>query len=1056
MFVGAVLIGAVGAGILGSRAGLGRAPLVALELGVAAVGAALAVRFAALTRALRRATRPDGTEARAPQARPAEGRAGSHEPADPALSVDAPLAAWLDDALAARPQYAPPAVVSFRSAVELGRDRGRYDESLALTDDARALADTRAAQVQIGPLVRAEVLPVLKRRSLSLGGLALTVAALGVAMPSHLERALSVFSAVSRLENPLSTLPPEPRFDDLVITYRYPAYTLRPPAVADAPGGEIRALPGTEVTIETSAMERLAEATLLVSFGQDDETTRTAAEVDGRHVRARFVVSRGGRYRFAIKTADGDLMEERRGRPIELELDAAPEVTLLQPETSPLEVNEQDRVPMEVEARDDFALGDARVAWRVIGTTREGKVPLALAGRGGKRLRDKFTLDLGPLELRPGDRVAYSVEVLDNDTVTGPKVGASETKELRIYSKQNHHREVLAKAEAALDELVHVLGDNVERAFTELPESEAYAALLADTTKMVERARGAGELVREVVQAIQKDPLGQKAIAQAFEQTRVELTKDVRAKATALDAARAAFDKQKRADARRTSDVTRRQGELVAGLEKNVVYLADLLNDQRMADAADLTKRLREEQANLRKALEEYRTAPSEERRKLMMQAISEIKQRIQDITAQLAELKGSIPADFVSPDALEQKDQLADMDRVQKMIEEGNLDEAMAELDKMLTETEKMLGQMNEGRDEIGSREYSEIMERAEQLWKDLEKVEEEQAAIGRRAEQASRQVLDKMKERLGNADKFVEKQLERLQGAQAAIEKAKPPTRFGEGDVFDQALRRVEDTKKALQARDFGAAREAVQQALQNARQLADDANRRAEQAERFGDFFGDPRELQRARENLRSATPELEGVMRELDKLLPSPEQLMGPKDREALEQLGQRQESVRQRTAELKRDLEQLAEQLPMVGEGTTETLDEAGSAMQRAKDGFGKADAPKGLSGHQDAMEALQRLKKSLENMAQNKGGSGGQGRGVPLPFGPPQGAGGSGDQRGEREGFDPRTMDKVEIPQPEQYKAPAEFREDILKAAKQSTAESYKEAVKRYYEEIVK
>ncbi len=38
----------------------------------------------------------------------------------------------------------------------------------------------------------------------------------------------------------------------------------------------------------------------------------------------------------------------------------------------------------------------------------------------------------------------------------------------------------------------------------------------------------------------------------------------------------------------------------------------------------------------------------------------------------------------------------------------------------------------------------------------------------------------------------------------------------------------------------------------------------------------------------------------------------------------------------------------------------------------------------------------------------------------------------------------------------EQYKAPAEFREDILKAAKQGTPEAYKEAVRQYYEEIVK
>ena len=61
------------------------------------------------------------------------------------------------------------------------------------------------------------------------------------------------------------------------------------------------------------------------------------------------------------------------------------------------------------------------------------------------------------------------------------------------------------------------------------------------------------------------------------------------------------------------------------------------------------------------------------------------------------------------------------------------------------------------------------------------------------------------------------------------------------------------------------------------------------------------------------------------------------------------------------------------------------------------------------------------------------------------------GPGGGGHQ-----GRDPRSNEKVSIPKPEQYRAPAEFREEILDAAKQGTVEQYKEAVRQYYEEIVK
>ncbi len=72
---------------------------------------------------------------------------------------------------------------------------------------------------------------------------------------------------------------------------------------------------------------------------------------------------------------------------------------------------------------------------------------------------------------------------------------------------------------------------------------------------------------------------------------------------------------------------------------------------------------------------------------------------------------------------------------------------------------------------------------------------------------------------------------------------------------------------------------------------------------------------------------------------------------------------------------------------------------------------------------------------------------------MPMPFGQ-QGMGQPGG-KGSR-GRDPRSNEKVAIPKPEQYKAPAEFREEILDAAKQGTVEQYKDAVREYYEEIVK
>jgi hypothetical protein len=94
-----------------------------------------------------------------------------------------------------------------------------------------------------------------------------------------------------------------------------------------------------------------------------------------------------------------------------------------------------------------------------------------------------------------------------------------------------------------------------------------------------------------------------------------------------------------------------------------------------------------------------------------------------------------------------------------------------------------------------------------------------------------------------------------------------------------------------------------------------------------------------------------------------------------------------------------------------------------------------------------ALEGLDRFAKGLEQMA--RGGGAGGGEPFPLPFG----GEGMGSEWGD--GDEP-SPEKVEIPGAEAWRAPAEFRKELLDAMKQGTPERYEGEVKRYYEELVK
>ncbi len=959
------------------------------------------------------------------------------------LREERDVARWLDGLLATETAGA----VSLQSAVELIRDQGQYGESPTLANEAIDQAFEHAKSTEAQNKAETELKTGLKRKTtpaliafVLLGGAAFF-------LPQQFRTAVAAITSTGTLKKALKRVPPEPRLGDIRLSYTFPGYAERAQRTVKSPNGHIRALPGTEVVIQTRARQEVAKATLLVSHGEDSESSKINVEVDGRRLKTKLVVTRSGRYRFRLTSAAGKLFEEQRGHEIELELDEPPEITLLEPTESPLEVNENDRLPLRFRASDDFALGEVAVAWRVLGTAREGRARLTSASSGLRRYSGNAQLDLSQLSFKPGDRVAYSLEVRDNDTVSGPKVGASETKELRIYSKKAHHQQVLALQEKALDELVHILGDNLERPFDALKTS--YDQLLKSSAKIVERARAANDLLVKTIEAVKKDPMGRPQVAAAFEQARKQLRNDTRRKKRALKSAQRAFGRSKKPQASAARGVRKAQDRMVASLEKNVVYLADLLNDQRLIDAESLAKELREQQQALKQALQDYKNAPTEEKRKLIAQAIEDIKSRIREIMREMSKLKSSIPQDFVNSDALESKSGEKDMNNLEKMLEEGNLDKAMESLERMLSQTEKMLAQLQDGREEMQGREYSEITEQANKLWDDLQKLEKKERKLANKTESLSKKVLDRMKERLGDAEDFAKKQVKRLEQVQKSLEKIRPDRVMPDADLFELTERRIDDGKRALKAQDFGAAKEVLEKGAMQMHQLEQEARRRSEHSKRFGDYFGMGENADQTERELRKSKPIVEEVLKDIEKLMPSPESLLSEQEKKELEQLAKQQQQLRNQAKQLGKDLDQLGQQLPIVGPEVKKKVQEAQEAMSEAGQKLGKSDAPSALNQERRALDSLQQLKQELEKMGEQ--GQGGQGGGVPLPFGQPQGSGARGQG-----GRDPRSTEKVAIPKPEEYKAPAEFREDILEAAKQGTVEAYKDAVRQYYEELVK
>jgi len=206
-------------------------------------------------------------------------------------------------------------------------------------------------------------------------------------------------------------------------------------------------------------------------------------------------------------------------------------------------------------------------------------------------------------------------------------------------------------------------------------------------------------------------------------------------------------------------------------------------------------------------------------------------------------------------------------------------------------------------------------------------------------------------------------------------------------------------------------------------------------------------------------------LKDIKSELDSLLGEPARALTDADKRRLRDLTQRQDALKERTNELHEKLESLFQLFPSLDPKIVQNIGEAGNAMGTAKDRLGQLDSTGAVPPERSALERLaqsqQQMQSAMQQMAQ-RGQLGNmpitrlfrQGRFlpggmlVPLP-GMPQFP--EFDVDGGFTGLD---TEKFRLPGKEDYKAPRNFREEILESLKQGVPPQMKEQIERYFKNL--
>lgn len=925
-----------------------------------------------------------------------------------------------------------PAARGLVSALELEESLEKPDFPLSFTL-ARAHVAEVMERVQASGLDEAiDRRPLVLSRRIALGTTALSLLAMAI-WPEPFGRLMGVAVPEPKVERRA-----HPITGDVSITYHYPGYTGLPPRTVEGTAGELSALRGTEARLETRADRPVARA--FVEIGE----ASLPLEVEGeRLLRGSIRLQNAGSYAFRFEDARGKVLARGPEIPIHVVEDQAPTVQIGAP-IPELVVTERDSVEIQYEATDDFGISRLELVYKV-GPTEERSIPLGSPQDTPKRVTRTYTWQLATLDLRPGETVTYYVRAQDNDTVSGPKWGQSRTQVLKIFSEAEHRRELLAQAEAAWEQMLVALGDRIEpRAGPKKVEGEARVEAGRRGDRQVEAALG---LLEEVRGRFAKDELAPPELYAAIQNITTQLARKARHTRATRD--RSPAVKQGRELYLRQLD--RAEAEEQEELERGVLYLESLLDRQRLLEIEALSKDLAESRMELSRLLERYQDAPTDEARQAVMRELSRLRQRIEEMMQRMAELSRGIQDEYLNLEArralAQERDLLGQLDEVEKRVQEGDLEGALAEMQKLamqmdaLTESFGAAGQRQVENDPV----LQKLAEDLEEFDRELAELEARQEALAKETANLRQEQIRKLQERLGRGGSDpVEEMLRKVRKARDSLS-ALPQNELPRlsSDDHRGASERAEALEHALQARDFDAALESAAASLGFSLALAQSLERERNYAQRFG--IGSAEQLESWLESAQGALPPLEEVKELLEQMFSDRSQLT-PEQQRQLESLAEMQQELGERMEALRQKAEEIGEQAPLFDDDSMQTMEEAKQSMHEAAEELGERRIGEALSAERRAQEHLGTLRQGLEQ-AKQQAQSGQGGQGFPLPMGGGR-RGGSGNH------FD--GSEKVEIPDADQFKAPEAYRKEILDAMKKKAPESYEGPVQDYYEEIVK
>jgi hypothetical protein len=851
---------------------------------------------------------------------------------------------------------------------------------------------------------------------------------------------------------------PSPAVGKMVLHYLFPDYTGLQPRTQEG-GGDIQALPGTQVRLHLQANVPLTKGVL-----RFDDGSELPLAVERTTLQGEILVMQEGTYVVTVEDTHGLTNQQPPRYTVQVLPDLHPTVHIRQPQDG-LEVDETTALHIDYEAEDDFGLQDATLVYFGPAGT-EQRIALHQGHFEHRRVQETFTWDMHQWPLPANDTVQFYIEVYDNDTISGPKKGVSQTLTLKVRNREQEHETLKELQKEVAEALLDLLGDHLELAeqFHEwrqqpaaetAPSQEALEQTRDMQRQAMERTEQLADRLQEALDRVQRDPYSTYetfADMQALQRNMAYLQNTLLPQ---LQQSMQSLAPQP-APATQLEEPGKHLEEVVQELERLSSLAENIASGEKLNDLMNTSTKMMEQQNQLLAALDNLpKDFQGGELPPEIQQLLDKLDALMQELAEAVSQLPASLPDEFLNRqlDSLPLSDMMQQLQEMRQKLAEGDLEGAKKLAEELLKALSTMVGALQNMRQQAhggpmnamsqqlqqSSDQLADLVQRQERILEDTQRIDHE---TQRQLNQAQQRAFEAARQQLENDMSKLSKQSWEL-SRQARQHATLQP---GFQQAYQELLKRLHELRNNFQARD-----------LPQATQDLEAAERQLAWMQRQLERLSQPDSVMQ--QQTAEMLERLHAVRQRMDRLPRDRQAMLTPPQRGQLGELGKQQGSVREDTQALHQAFENLLPVMPFLPTEMGNNIQEAIPFMGQAQGELEGRRSQPAIPPEQQALERLRSaqnsLQQALQQMAQR-----GQMMGMSLPmlrqtgrmpnFMPQPG----GNQSSS--GVAGTSVQNFQLPDKEAYKVPRMFREDIMEALKEGYPERYKELIEQYYRNIVR